>query len=601
MATSDYAAVIAQSLYGESFEVEMGNQGELASIINRSQELEQRFSFALMAADLDFEAAKLAGLAYTDTDVRPNERYLYTVSVSAPQPEGDNPAILPEESSIIAELSMYEPLPKPLEFIAVFEDKNVTLAWNYQMLSEFYGAYFIEKSENGAGFVAVNTEPLMPVSNANGKILQGMVYVDSLASNAKPYSYRLRGKTIFGEYGPWSDIVSGEGIKAADASPLLNNFEIINDNTIKLHWEFPAESEADITSFALLHSATDAKNSYKTVKENIPASNREILTESFSPANYFKIRATGKNGAARDSYAMLVQPNDTIPPAVPSGFAGAIDSLGVVRLTWTANTEKDLEGYHIFRATQKGEEPARLTPQSITEAMFSDTVPLETLNDKVYYAVLAVDRRKNESRLTELLEIQKPDKICPMTPVFTSYQVDDNGNITLAFQRSYSDDVAIHRLYRTDGQTQKTVTAFSSKEIKPEYTYTDKQLDPDSRYTYFLIAEDKSGLQSLPSPKVTLKTPPADTPDALGSLSGYADKNRKRIEINWRVKAGDITEITVYRKTNNGAATLWGTLSGGQNYLEDGDVSEGNVYTYLLKAMLQSKLPAKTQKIMVEY
>ena len=601
MASNDYAAVIAQSLFGESFEVEMGNQGALASIINRSQEQEQRFSFALMAADLDFDVAKMAGWGYTDTDVRPNERYLYTVSVNAPQAEGNLPEALPESGSIIAELSMYEPLPKPLEFIAIFEDKTVTLAWNYLMLSDFYGAYFLEKSGNGVDFEAVNTEPLMPLSNAEGKVLQGMVYVDSLASNATPYSYRLRGKTIFSEYGPWSDVISGEGIKDAGVTPRINNFEIINDNTVNLHWEFPQESEADITSFALLYSPTDAKNSYKVVKENIPASGRQVTTESFSPANYFKIGAIGKNGATRESYSVLVQPNDTVPPAVPAGFAGTIDSLGVVRLTWTANTEKDLEGYHVFRATQKNEEPMRLTAQSITEAAFNDTVPLENLNSMVYYAVLSVDRRKNESRLTDLLEIRKPDRIRPMTPVFISYKVDDNGDITLTFQRSYSDDVAVHRLYRLNEQDQKIIPVFVTREIKPEYTYTDTRLMPDAKYSYMLTAEDKSGLQSMVSPKVTLQTPPADNSDALGSLNGYANKNKKKIELNWRVKADNITEITVYKKTNDDKATLWGTLNGGQNYLEDSDVAEGNTYTYLLKAMLKTKQPTKTQKITIDY
>lgn len=58
----------------------MGNpKDKLQGIVNKSQESEQRFAYALMAADLDFEVAKLAGWAYVDKDVKPSERYLYTI------------------------------------------------------------------------------------------------------------------------------------------------------------------------------------------------------------------------------------------------------------------------------------------------------------------------------------------------------------------------------------------------------------------------------------------------------------------------------------------------------------------------------------------
>lgn len=80
---NDNAAIVAQSLFGETFEVEMGEkQGKLEGVVNKSQEVDQRFAYALMAADLDFEVAKLAGWGYIDREVKANERYLYTVSIN---------------------------------------------------------------------------------------------------------------------------------------------------------------------------------------------------------------------------------------------------------------------------------------------------------------------------------------------------------------------------------------------------------------------------------------------------------------------------------------------------------------------------------------
>ncbi|CAI9429336.1 hypothetical protein MSHRCOH1_03910 [Candidatus Ornithobacterium hominis] len=122
--TNNNAAIVAQSMFGESFEVEMGNQGELQNIINKSQEIEQRFAYALMAADLDFEVAQLAGWGYVDTDVEPDVRYVYTVKLN---PKNNTKSLQIEKGSGIAELSKEWELPKPLDFIGIFKDQAVTL------------------------------------------------------------------------------------------------------------------------------------------------------------------------------------------------------------------------------------------------------------------------------------------------------------------------------------------------------------------------------------------------------------------------------------------------------------------------------------------
>ncbi len=45
------AAIIAQSIYGESFEITGAKEGELAKIVSMADELDQRYTFALYAAD----------------------------------------------------------------------------------------------------------------------------------------------------------------------------------------------------------------------------------------------------------------------------------------------------------------------------------------------------------------------------------------------------------------------------------------------------------------------------------------------------------------------------------------------------------------------
>ena len=597
---NDNAAIVAQSLFGESFEVEMGERKKerIEGIINKSQEIDQRFAFALMAADLDFKVAELAGWAYVDKETKPNEKYLYSVSINTDV----STSLLVEKGSAVAQLSDYQDLPKPLDFIGIFQDKTVLLAWEYLQLRDIYTSYFIEKSENGRDFKPLGDLPIMNMNDKDGKPAQGMTYTDSLAQNNVQYSYRIRGKTIFGDYGPYSEIVSGAGKKAMETAPMIKNFDVISDDLVKIEWEFPKESENQIVGFELLHSETDGQNTYKVVQKNISRNQRSIVTKNITPSNYFKIRAIGDNNQT-ESFSILVQLYDETPPAVPVGLTGKIDSTGIVRLEWKANTEKDLGGYHVFRGVQKGEEMMRLTPEMITKNTFEDKVTLENLNSKVYYYVVSLDKRKNQSQPSKIIEIEKPDKVSPEAPVFAEYKLEDTGDITLKWYKSHSDDAVLHQLFRKDIDEPKAPVRkiYETKNIDALYSYTDKQVENNKRYVYYLQAVDKSNLVSDKSLEITLRSNKIVPAAVITNLAGSANGNKKMIELNWKNKSKNISEIIVYRQKGDEKPTLWGTLSGKQEFLEDKIVSSGNVYTYYIKPMLENNQVTKTEKITINF
>lgn len=599
---NDNAAIVAQSLFGDTFEVEMGEkQGKLEGVVNKSQEVEQRFSYALMAADLDFEVAKLAGWAYKDVNIKSNERYLYSVSINQNNSSGVSALVV--KGDAVAEVSSNSDLPKPVDFIGIFKDQTVTLSWEYLQLRDTYTSYYVEKSENGSAFKSLGDLPVMNMNDTDGRQAQGMTFVDSLAQNNSKFSYRIRGKTIFGDYGPYSDAISGKGKKSLEITPRISNFKISEDEQIAINWEFPNEAEKDIIAFELLHSETDLENTYKVVKNKIPVIDRALVTKSLASSNYYKIQAIGKNKDKRESFAVLVQPNDITPPETPLEFKGKIDSLGIVHLQWKANSEKDLEGYHIFRGIQKGDEMVRITPQAISKNIYKDNVVLENLNSTVYYYVTATDIRKNQSKPSIILELEKPDKVKPQAPVFTEYKLEEDGKITLSWLRSYSDDVALHQLYRQDkdGADKSWKMIYEAKDIQPNFIYTDKNVEADKRYAYYLLAIDKNKLKSDKSPEITLRSNSFEAQSVLTNLSGSANRDKKQIELIWKIDKKDVGEILVYRQKGIEKPTHWGTLSGAQNFLEDKAVQTGNVYTYLLKPMLKNNHVSKTEKITIEF
>lgn len=598
VARNDNAAIVAQAIYGNNFDVELGKSksNSLQNIVNRAKESEQRFVFALIAADTDFETACFAGWGYTDKEIKPNERYLYVI-------ESSNPIINIKKTSLLIDAtSDLQTLPPPMDFNAVFQDKQVALFWDYVTLADTYFAYEIERSEDGCVFKKVNKAPVANTDNVSGVGGTSAFYVDSLPENGKKFFYRIKGKTIFGQYSSYSNIVSGSGKQSLQVAPAFTKCEFTEDGILHLFWDFPIENENSILSFDLLYSKDDAPDSYRIILPTLKIKQGEAVVKINESSGYIKLRAVSENSEIKESPALLIQANDITPPLTPNGLKGKIDDNGIVRLEWTANSENDLAGYYVFRANRKNDEAVRLTPQPILNQNFIDTVSLKTLDSKVYYSILAVDKRKNESKISEQIELQKPDKIGPQAPAFTVYEVKDRA-VELKWNRSYSDDVYIHQLYRkaSDDKESTWKLVFQTKEIKSEYIYIDKDLVSGKIYNYKLNAVDRSGILSISSPEISISFDEQSDEDPIMAISSFPDKNNRKVELNWRLRSTEVKEILIYKQLNDRNPNLWRTLNGTQNFVIDEDLQLGIRYTYVLKVILKSLNPTKTKKIIVDF
>ena len=173
------AAIIAQSIYGESFEVTAAKEGDLSKIINMADELDQRYTFALYAADMSFSGAVKAGWGFVDTNVKKNEVYAYQVSVF------ENPKV--KESSYMIGLKDYSVLPAPTDFNAIGDDKKVMLSWDYETFKRIYTSFMVEKSEDGINFSPISATPLVNLNDKEDNPSKTMYYVDTLSVNDKEY------------------------------------------------------------------------------------------------------------------------------------------------------------------------------------------------------------------------------------------------------------------------------------------------------------------------------------------------------------------------------------------------------------------------------
>ena len=86
-------------------------------------------------------------------------------------------------------------------------------------------------------------------------------------------------------------------------------------------------------------------------------------------------------------------PIDTFPPAAPTGLK-TIPSEGAITLIWNPNTEGDLAGYIVLRASVPAGVLTPLTPVPIQLTTFRDTV---ARGARFAYAVKAIDKAGNAS------------------------------------------------------------------------------------------------------------------------------------------------------------------------------------------------------------
>lgn len=170
--TNENAAIIAQALYGEEFSVT--GTDNLQSIVNLSEETEQRFTFALYTADKDFEIAKKAGLGFEDTNIKENEKYLYRVSSNVP-----NEALKIKYGGVFVNPKEWEALPKPMDFTAHFTDNSTMLSWNFNILAHAYGSYYIERSLDKKTFERITQKPYTSLNQENTNNNR-IFYVDSM-------------------------------------------------------------------------------------------------------------------------------------------------------------------------------------------------------------------------------------------------------------------------------------------------------------------------------------------------------------------------------------------------------------------------------------
>ena len=505
MADTNMAGLAAGLIYGDSLEVINYDSISFSDVANLSTERDARFGFGLFAADNSFEVAVAMGLGFRDTSTVVDNEYMYIVKIK------DVPNGFQNGRTITTVLASGTPVfPAPQNIKATPGDMEAIIYWDKLDIDQYYTSYYVEKSSNGGTtFETVNDMPLIFTSSLVEEPAVAEFY-DSLAANNVTYIYRVRGKTPYDIYGPYSDTIHVVGKPApleAELVILTASGDSVDYGDIKVSWDFPSNLQNEISGFEIYRSKEIGGGFVKINTSSLSVSTREYIDEYPLPVNFYKVITYDTSGNELTSNALLGQPKDTIPPNAPTGVSGTCNKDGKVTINWSKNTETDIMGYRVFMSNGSNGDFAQITGSWINDSTFNYYINLKTLSEKVYFAIKALDYRENTSTLSTPCEVTRPDIIPPAPPTISNVTTEPD-IIHFDWVLSSSDDVVQYDFQRKKQGSSKWEVLIDFTPNDNILNFTDSTASYKNWYNYRLLAKDEANLTS--SSKI-VKARPVDS------------------------------------------------------------------------------------------
>lgn len=585
-----YAAIAAQALFGDRFEIEL-QQPDILTIVNKVRENEQRFAFALFSADMSPATARASGLWFTDTNVRRGERYLYRVSI--------DDTVVYKGSVFIGPDDPFR-LQPPKNLRADFSERFVSLMWDKDAAGR-YSAYQVERSADGKIFQPVSDTPITTVAPDGLAETRYEYASDSLPDATQTYYYQVRGITPFGEVSDPSVRVSGVSSAMVTDVPYITEGISLNNKSITLSWDFPEQHTTSIKGFVVERSQTSGKNFNSLQQDMLPSSSRSFEDTTPYQVNYYRVVAYGQRGERFVSPVYLVQLIDSIPPMAPEELTATIDEAGLVRLLWKQNAEPDLYGYRVYKANVKSEELKQITSEPISECQYTDRVDLNTLNECVYYSVMAIDRNQNHSTLAELLKVSLPDKVTPQPPVFLPVRNSSEG-VVLQWIKSPSEDVVSYTVYRRMNSGKWAPLKRIASTYDTTYQFTDTQDTPEKISTYTVTAMDDAGLESDPAVPVQGGKIDTNLRPPITWKKPVIDRERRQATLAWNTPGSEsVTSYLIYKASNDQPFRLYKTIDGDKREFFD-SIMPGMVCKYKVLTVWKGGAKSKlSEELLIHY
>ena len=549
------------------------------------------YGMMMLSTEFSVDLSRLAAVNFMDEMTRSQQTYEYRVL-----PADKSVKV---KSEVVGLVTNHRTKLKPMSTIQISRSgRSVRLKWPVSPeLEESYSGYQLERSEDGIHFKKVNRRPIVHVQTSE-RDKDTCAIGDSLPECGKRYYYRVKGMSGFGFLGDPSNEVSEMCVDPYTVRPILTNLDFNKDAECVIEWEVENPDKQTVKSFVLeraerLHAS--ARDTFLAISKPMAPDVRTFTDKKPLPNNYYRVAAHGENGQIAYSNVVYKYPSDTLPPSVPTGLKGVIDSSGVVTLTWNPNPEPKIRGYRVYVANDTTEQFLCCTDTFLKSPMYTRKLYLGSLTNDIYYKVQAVGDNYGYSKLTPFIKLMKPDTIPPAKAVFDKVGQDDNNVLSLTWYDSPSVDVAKIELYRMLESEENWVLLQTWNAKNSSQAYIDSFPFMGERVAYSIKVYDESDNMSqtdmVPYHTKILRR------HCLKGLKLTKDVNGGGVFVDWKTCGCRINSVRVFRADDGGPSKLIQTVNGYEYGIYDKNVFVGHEYEYIVHPITEKMSEPEVAKI----
>lgn len=575
--TDSIAGACVQLMYGKSSILKSAKDPvTLDKLMQQKSQDEFQLMFLLLLADENLRHAEGMGLGYVDRSVKKGTQYFYYLT-----PKYDGRLLSVESQKVLVMNDGHYRRPQMPDVRAEQFDRAVKLIWDRQVSEQLFSAYYVERSlDGGRTFKRLNRLPYnqAPVHSEQ----QIYSYVDSIQRNYIKYQYRVVGISPFAERSTPSPVLTAQGI---DLTPPIGVKNVkathMGGSKVRLTWEQPGQSP-DFAGYIIARGTDENSPLTPLVKQPLGKAAREYIDETANPYEkaFYKVMAIDTARNVNPSLPAFCIFKDVKGPAKPKNLQGYIDTTGFVRVIWDPNAEPDLLGYAVLMANQADHIFTVRTSSYLPTSVFDDQTTLQTLSKKLYYRVIAYDKNYNPSPPSDILELARPDKVPPTSPVINGYTASDTA-IQIRWVASISEDVREQILFKRRAITENWRQV--SKLNPTQTAYTDQDVKADTDYSYMLIAVDSAGLRSPESFPLNTSTLQI-IPRPVQQLTAKIGVNGSSVTLNWK-HPDQYARYIIYRSSIPNPLHSYNAVNREQTFT-DKAVQKGQ-YEYAVKVIYQ--------------
>lgn len=326
---------------------------------------------------------KLPEVLYVDDSLQENEKYTYYLAgvgffgkETAPSP------------AFTVTVSDVSPPPAPVNLKETIENPKVILNWENQLVADLSGTNVYRRPTSDGPFEKINKEVLPPPvvsftdeTPGSGGYYYYVASVDTAGNEAPSVK-------VFAEIHDISPPSKPEGLTAeADTGRIILKWKQNPEADLMGYLLFRTVDSNDKENFVLLNADPVITNQYT---ERLP----------FNAKNKFLYKVIAIDKAynrSEPSEVAAVRMPDILPPEKPFIKTLREENENLV-IEWTPNTDEDLLGYHVYRAT--GADSAvfnRLNIKLLAPGSFRYTDRSAEAGTDYFYTLQAVDSSGNTS------------------------------------------------------------------------------------------------------------------------------------------------------------------------------------------------------------